>query len=97
MMEKYDGVRVFWNGNSLFTKDMKLIITPPRWTRNFPSFAFEGELYCGPNNVQNAIDLASGRITDWSSASIQVFDAPLAIMRSFSDRLELLTKSIYTY
>jgi hypothetical protein len=43
MMEKYDGVRVFWDGKYLYVKNSKVISVPEDC--NFPSFPFEGELW----------------------------------------------------
>jgi hypothetical protein len=44
MMEKYDGIRVFWDGKSLVTSNSKTHIELPK-DANFPSIRFEGELW----------------------------------------------------
>ncbi len=45
MMEKYDGVRVFWDGKELTSKYGK-VSTIPQWIKNsLPSIAFEGVLW----------------------------------------------------
>ncbi len=44
MMEKFDGVRVFWDGKRLHSKSSKTIIDVPQQLE-FPSFPFEGELW----------------------------------------------------
>jgi hypothetical protein len=44
MMEKYDGVRVFWNGKQLLAKAEKIVMNVPR-ELSFPSIPFEGELW----------------------------------------------------
>jgi hypothetical protein len=44
MMEKYDGVRVFWDGKQLYSKGKRSAITlPPDVV--FPKIPFEGELW----------------------------------------------------
>lgn len=43
-MEKFDGVRVFWDGKKLYSKNMKVIINIPH-NIIFPPIPFEGELW----------------------------------------------------
>jgi hypothetical protein len=43
-MEKFDGVRVFWDGNHLYITNSKVKITVPQGIQ-FPSIPFEGELW----------------------------------------------------
>jgi hypothetical protein len=43
MMEKYDGVRVYWDGTSLSYKSWKIPL--PKSVEPFPNFPFEGELW----------------------------------------------------
>jgi hypothetical protein len=46
MMEKFDGVRVYWDGKHLLTsKDKERIDIPKELSITFPTFAFEGELW----------------------------------------------------
>jgi hypothetical protein len=44
MMEKYDGVRVIWNGKALYSRYTNKLIEVPQ-TSQFPSIPFEGELW----------------------------------------------------
>jgi hypothetical protein len=44
MMEKYDGVRVYWDGTRLFTKNLQVAIDVPKELK-FPAVPFEGELW----------------------------------------------------
>jgi hypothetical protein len=44
MMEKYDGIRVYWDGTTLFTKNLRIIPIPNN-TELLPPFPFEGELW----------------------------------------------------
>jgi hypothetical protein len=47
MFEKYDGVRVFWDGKHLYIKPSRLdkIIVDKPQSIIFPSIPFEGELW----------------------------------------------------
>jgi hypothetical protein len=42
MMERYGGVRVYWDGNALYYKN-KPVYTPKNL--NFPTTPFEGEVW----------------------------------------------------
>jgi hypothetical protein len=44
MMEKFDGIRVFWDGKRLQSKKLKFKIDVPS-QYNFPTVPFEGELW----------------------------------------------------
>jgi hypothetical protein len=44
MMEQFDGVRVFWDGKRLHSKNSKTSIQVPQELK-FPSISFEGELW----------------------------------------------------
>jgi hypothetical protein len=44
MMEKYDGIRVFWDGKQLHSKTSGKILNLPKG-HNFPTIPFEGELW----------------------------------------------------
>jgi hypothetical protein len=44
LMEKYDGVRVYWDGKQLYRSSSKIVIdVPSRYS--LPSIPFEGELW----------------------------------------------------
>jgi hypothetical protein len=50
MTEKFDGIRVFWDGDkSLWTCDKKKIPIPQLLSSTFPNVPFEGELWLGYN------------------------------------------------
>jgi hypothetical protein len=44
MMEKYDGVRVYWDGSRLHSKHPSVVLDIPK-RLNFPNIPFEGELW----------------------------------------------------
>jgi DNA ligase-1 len=106
MMEKYDGVRVFWDGKHLLLKNSKTVINVPQDCA-FPSVPFEGELWfvteglyyllccrMGYNNRQQCVEFLTTMVTrNWKSVKIMVFDAPQATDKSYAQRLELLRQS----
>jgi DNA ligase-1 len=47
LSEKYDGIRGFWDGRQLLSRNGK-VFNPPAWfVKDWPSAAFEGELWAG--------------------------------------------------
>jgi hypothetical protein len=44
MMEKFDGVRVYWDGKYLYSRKSAIGITVPA-EYQFPATSFEGELW----------------------------------------------------
>ncbi len=102
MMEKYNGIRVFWNGTSLQTAHSKKPIqVPSSLLSQFPNVAFEAEFWydfdvtytlrCGYNSTNTLNILKS---SDWSKAKLMVFDCPLKYAENFEDRMKLLRESI---
>ena len=45
MSEKYDGVRLYWNGSKFYTRNGELVNAPPSITSQLPSVALDGELW----------------------------------------------------
>ena len=47
MSEKLDGVRAYWDGKRLLSKNGRPFHPPRSFTKNFPAFPVEGELWAG--------------------------------------------------
>jgi len=45
MSEKLDGIRAYWNGTHLISRDGKIIYAPKWFTKNYPPFEIDGELW----------------------------------------------------
>ena len=43
--EKLDGVRAYWDGRNLLSRNGKILAAPGGWSAHFPPFALDGELY----------------------------------------------------
>jgi DNA ligase-1 len=90
MSEKYDGVRVFWNGDRLFTShDRKQIYIPHQYTKALPSFAVDGELWCGAGTFDKTVGVIQGQV-NWSEAQLIIFDMPMATSLPFEERMKIL-------
>jgi DNA ligase-1 len=47
MSEKLDGVRCYWDGNKLYTRNGNETFAPPEWIAKLPSTPLDGELWSG--------------------------------------------------
>jgi DNA ligase-1 len=45
MTEKFDGVRLYWNGSAFFTRQGKKQNVPESFSSQLPSVALDGELW----------------------------------------------------
>lgn len=57
MSEKLDGVRALWNGKRLLTRSGRVIKAPACFTKHFPPFALDGELWIGRGEFEKALAL----------------------------------------
>lgn len=57
MSEKLDGVRALWNGKQLLTRNGRVIKAPACFTKHFPPFALDGELWIGRGEFEKALTL----------------------------------------
>lgn len=80
MSEKLDGIRGYWDGKNLYTKNGNLIHTPKSFTKNFPSFSLDGELWTKRDDFENiqSIVLDKEPSDKWSEISYNIFEVPKA-------------------
>ena len=45
MTEKYDGIRIYWDGNSFYSRQGEKIFAPKSMTEKLPSVPLDGELW----------------------------------------------------
>ena len=58
MSEKLDGVRCYWNGDELYTRNGKLFYAPDFFRDTLPSnLALDGELWTKRDDFQKAISI----------------------------------------
>jgi len=94
--EKLDGVRAYWDGNALRTRNGNAINAPQWFTEGFPSRALDGELWIG----RGKFDALSGVVrrqtpdeTEWRTIRYLVFELPDAA-GTFRERNELLRREV---
>ena len=89
MSEKLDGVRGYWTGSKLISRQGNLFNAPEWFTRNFPSTPLDGELWTEREQFQELVSIVRRESagTDWEKVHYFVFDAP-EIEGGFEKRLD---------
>lgn len=80
MSEKLDGIRGYWTGKKLLTRKGQTVHAPAWFTKNFPPFALDGELWRKRNDfafVQNTV-LDESASDNWKEISYHIFEVPAA-------------------
>ena len=79
--EKLDGVRAYWDGRNLLSRNGKILAVPEGWSAHFPPFALDGELYTSRGEfekIQSIVMDKTPNVTAWSEVKFYVFDVPEA-------------------
>ncbi|PJG85266.1 DNA ligase [Conservatibacter flavescens] len=79
MSEKLDGIRGYWNGTALFTRNNTPLSPPHYFTQHFPPFAIDGELFSQRNQFEEISSIVrSQEDKGWDKLKLYVFDVPHA-------------------
>ena len=93
MTEKYDGMRLFWNGSQFYTRLGTKMKVPASVTSQLPNVALDGELWTQYGLYQDAVNLSVTQSAEkWEKAIFWVFDAPSIGDKPFEERIEYLRK-----
>jgi DNA ligase-1 len=81
--EKLDGVRGYWDGKQLLTRQGNIIYSPNWFTQHWPEFPMDGELWLARGQFQPLLSCVSKRIaventttSCWRKVRFMVFDLP---------------------
>jgi DNA ligase-1 len=93
MSEKMDGVRAYWNGHKLISRQNKPYNCPSWFTEGLPrEFSLDGELWMGKGTWEILLaNLNASGTTDWKKIKYLIFDLP-ASQEPYESRLENLKK-----
>ncbi len=92
--EKFDGVRAYWDGENLLSRQGKKLNAPLSFTKNFPKFALDGELYAKELKFEEIQASVMDKLPDekaWGRLKFHIFDVPEA-SGGLLTRLEILAK-----
>ncbi|MDR9500529.1 MAG: DNA ligase [Desulfurivibrionaceae bacterium] len=89
MSEKLDGVRGYWDGHHLWTKNGHLLAPLPAFIQGLPSFALEGELWGGRGTFEQTLSIVKKEQPHdgWLQLKFAIFDVPREA-GGFTRRLE---------
>ena len=90
--EKLDGVRAYWDGTQLISRQGNVFAVPAWFSAEFPNVSLDGELWMG----RGTFDALSGAVrkttpvdSEWRGIRFMVFDMP-AQAGDFNQRLQQL-------
>jgi DNA ligase-1 len=92
MSEKYDGLRGYWDGRKLWTRQGNLIHAPDYFLAELPrDIALDGELWIGYGKFEETVSIVRSETPDdrWKRVHFMVFDAPQA-KGTFEERMQFL-------
>ncbi len=90
--EKYDGIRAYWNGHDLLTRNGHRIHAPAWFIHDWPHEPLDGELWLGRGRFEALSSIVRATTPDataWQRVRFMVFDLP-AHPGSFTQRLNRL-------
>ena len=90
--EKLDGVRAYWDGQNLRSRNGKILSAPTEFIALMPPFAIDGELYTKRGEFENIQSVVMDKKPDalaWDEIKFHVFDVPDA-QGGLLGRLEIL-------
>ena len=90
--EKLDGVRGYWDGKALYSRNKTPLNAPAWFIQNFPPYPLDGELWSKRNDFERIVSLCkSGGDESWRELKFYIFDAHIE-NTAFKDRLDLVAK-----
>jgi len=87
--EKLDGIRGYWDGKHLYSKQGTAFTAPNWFTAHFPNTPLDGELWIGRNQfetVSGIVRTQDSQNTDWKRVKFMIFDLPSSPL-PFSQRV----------
>jgi len=80
MSEKLDGIRAYWDGKKLISRGGKTIYSPEYFTKGFPSFELDGELWSKRGDFDTISSIVRDKIPskEWREITYNIFEVPNA-------------------
>lgn len=78
MSEKLDGIRGYWDGSAMYTKSGNRLFVPSGFTKDFPPFALDGELWSRRQDFEAIQSEVLKHRGEWKGISYNIFEVPYA-------------------
>ncbi|MFK5937848.1 MAG: DNA ligase [Sulfurimonas sp.] len=78
MSEKLDGIRAYWDGKNLISRGGKIIHAPKWFTKDYPPFPIDGELWTKRGDFENISSIVRDKIPSkkWQEIKHYIFEVP---------------------
>ncbi len=98
MSEKLDGVRGYWDGKQLLSKNGYPFDPPAEFISNLPDFPLEGELWSGRDTFEQTASTVrhDHNHFGWKKLKFAIFDVPKAV-GGFTERIALAKSWVTTH
>ena len=76
--EKLDGIRAYWDGKQLLTRSGNIIHAPIWFTKGFPSFEIDGELWTKRDDFEHIVSIVNRKKPHegWREITYNIFEVP---------------------
>lgn len=98
--EKLDGIRGYWDGKQLLTRQGNVIYSPAWFTQGWPTVPLDGELWLNRNQFQPLLSCVSKHsaeenqsISCWQQVRFMLFDLP-SHPASFNERVDAMQQLV---
>lgn len=78
MSEKLDGVRAYWDGKQLISRQGYTFTPPEDYLRYFPPYPLDGELYSTRGQFEQISATVRSGTGNWQPIKLHIFDVPQA-------------------
>jgi len=94
--EKLDGIRGYWNGSQLLSKQGNPFTAPEWFTESFPHQPLDGELWIGREQfeaVSSVVRTQDNTNAEWKKIKFMIFDLPSS-QQPFHERVATMQKIV---
>ncbi len=76
--EKLDGIRAYWNGHNLISRNGNIFSSPEWFTKQFPNIPLDGELWLAKGQFEQTLSIVSKQHPHdgWRNLKYMIFDLP---------------------
>ncbi|MCK5896004.1 MAG: DNA ligase [Cocleimonas sp.] len=96
--EKLDGVRAYWDGKQLLSRQGNRFNAPTWFIKDFPKHTLDGELWIARDHFQETVSIVRKKQPidhEWRKISYQLFELPDA-KGSFQQRVQAMQRLVAT-
>ncbi|MEA1955436.1 MAG: DNA ligase [Campylobacterota bacterium] len=96
MSEKLDGIRAYWDGKQLISRNGKKFQVPNFFIKDFPKHKLDGELWTTRGDFSNIVSIVNKKKphNGWNNITYNIFEVPDA-NGTLPQRLSLVNKTKY--